>query len=129
MSTQTKSRRARSSSTGISVVKVIRSALRRSISLEAGLVDRRLAARERLDLLGEDVAGDHLVAELGEAGGGHQTDPADPDYPDRLALLAHSADPPSFVLCFRFGSITLADRAMPSICSPVKPCCRLFDTQ
>jgi hypothetical protein len=34
----------------------------------ARLVDRHLAALERSDLLGEDVARVHLVAELGEAG-------------------------------------------------------------
>ena len=60
----------------MSVVKVIRSALRRSISSSPGSWIVDLAAGERLDLLLEDVAGDHLVAELGEAGGGHQTDPA-----------------------------------------------------
>ncbi len=37
----------------MSVVKVSRSALRAQQLVEAGLVDRRLAARERLDLLGQ----------------------------------------------------------------------------
>ena len=69
-----------------SVVKVIRSALRATQLVEARLVDRRLAAPQRLDLLGDDVAGDDRVAELGEAGGGDQADPADPDHPDRLSL-------------------------------------------
>ena len=82
MSTQTKSRRAPPSSSSMSVVKVSRSALRCEQVLEAGLVDRDLAAGERVDLLLDDVAGDHRVAELGEAGGGDEADPADPDDAD-----------------------------------------------
>ena len=129
MSTQTKSSRARSSSSGISVVKVIRSALRRSISSRPGSWIVTSPAGERLDLLGEDVAGDHLVAELGEADGGHQTDPADSDYPDRLTLLAHSRTLRVSICAFASATITFADRAMPSICSLVSPCCRRLDTQ
>ena len=77
----------------MSVVKVRRSALRRDQVGQVGLVDRHLATRERVDLLLEDVAGDHRVAELGEAGGGHQTHPADSDYSYRLSLLAQSLLP------------------------------------
>ena len=40
------------------------------------LVERHLAARERLDLLRDDVADDDLVAELGEAGPRDEADPA-----------------------------------------------------
>ena len=53
---------------------------------QAGLVDRHLAARERLDLLGHDVARPDLVAELGEAGGRDEADPAHADDADRLSL-------------------------------------------
>src|SRR5204862_2945582 len=55
---------------------------------QAGLRDPNLAAAQRLDLLRDDVAGVDLVAELGEAGGGHETDPADADYSDGF-LLGH----------------------------------------
>jgi hypothetical protein len=43
-------------------------------------VDRDLAAVQRRDLVLEDVAGVDLVSELGEAGRGHESDPADADY-------------------------------------------------
>ena len=42
--------------------------------LEARLVDRHLAAPQRRDLAGVDVDADDVVAALGEAGAGHQTD-------------------------------------------------------
>jgi hypothetical protein len=76
-------------------------------------VDRRLTAAERLDLLGEDVASDHLVSELGEADGGHQANPANPDNAHRLALRAHPLLPPFFR--FTLGTITSTDRAIPTI--------------
>ena len=90
-------------------------------------MDRHLAARERLDLLGQDVAGDHPVPQLGEAGGGHQSHPADPDHTHRLTLLAH----PCFLPCLglAFGTITLAERAMPIIWSLVNVFKRSFATQ
>src|SRR3977135_3166397 len=50
------------------------------------LGDRDLAATERLDLLGDDLADHDTVADLREAGGGHQPDPAGSDYPNRLPL-------------------------------------------
>jgi hypothetical protein len=56
---------------------------------QAGLVDRHLAAAERLDLLRDDLAEHDPMAELGEAGRGDQPDPAGPDYPDRFPL-AHA---------------------------------------
>ena len=43
---------------------------------DVALVERHLAAPERLDLLGHDVADDDLVPELGEAGPGDEADPA-----------------------------------------------------
>ncbi len=52
-------------------------------------MDRHLAAGEGVDLLLDDVAGDHRVTELGEAGGGDEPDPARSDDADRLPLLAH----------------------------------------
>ena len=118
MSTQTKRRRAPSSSASISVVKVSRSALRLSSSSRPGSWIVDLAARERLDLLGSDVARDHPVAELGEAGRGHQADPADPDHADRLSLASSSAFP-FLSFGFGFGIITFAERAMPTIWSLV----------
>ena len=95
MSTQTKSSCAASSSSAMSVVKVSRSALRCSSSARPGSWIVDLAARERLDLLGEDVARDDPVAELGEAGGGDQADPADPDHADRLSVSLIASPSPS----------------------------------
>ncbi len=46
---------------------------------QAGLVDGHLAAPKRLDLLLIHVERDDRVAQLGEAGGRHQADPADAD--------------------------------------------------
>src|SRR5918999_858556 len=51
---------------------------------QARLVDRHLAARERLHLLRHDVPGPDLVPELGHAGGRDQPHPADPDHPYRF---------------------------------------------
>ena len=54
---------------------------------QAGLVDRqRRSGAQRLDLVGVDVDRDHRVADLGEAGRGHEADPADSDYADRRLL-------------------------------------------
>ncbi len=90
-------------------------------------MDRRLAARERLDLLRQDVARDHAVAELGEAGGGDEPDPADPDHAYRLSLPRHCFAVP--FLFFWFGILTLAERAIPIIWSLVKLLRRSFETQ
>ena len=54
--------------------------------LEAGLVDRDLAALEALDLVGVDVDAPDLVAELGEAGRGDEADVAGADDADGFAL-------------------------------------------
>src|SRR5262249_14871196 len=94
--------------------------------LEPRLVDRRLAAVERLDLLGEDVTGDDLVSELGEADRGHQTDPANPDHTYRLALPTHPLLPPFF---FFSGTITSIERAIPTIWSLDRLCNRSFEIQ
>src|SRR5262249_61194094 len=51
-----------------------------------GLMDRELAAIERLALLRDDLADHDPVPELGEAGRGHQTDPAGSDHANRLPL-------------------------------------------
>ena len=51
-------------------------AVSRDQLLEAGLVDRHLAALQRRDALGDDVADDDRVAELGEAGTGDEADVA-----------------------------------------------------
>ena len=69
----------------MSVVKCSRSAFFGDQLGQAGLVDRHLAARERLDLLLDDVARVDLVAQLGEAGGGDEADPADADDADRFS--------------------------------------------
>ena len=53
---------------------------------QAGLVDRDLAAAERVDLLGVDVDRVDLVAQLGEAGRGDETHPAHSDYAYRFSL-------------------------------------------
>ena len=95
--------------------------------LQARLVDRHLAPGERLDLLGDDVAGDHRVAQLGEAGRGDQADPADSDHADRLSLLAHPCSLPCFG--FFFGTSTSAERAIPIIWSLLKLCNRSFEIQ
>ena len=44
--------------------------------VEAGLVDRHLAAAQRFDPVGEDVADNDVVAELAEAGAGDEADVA-----------------------------------------------------
>ena len=62
----------------MSVVKVSRSALRRSSSSRPGSWIVDFAAGEGIDLLLDDVAGDHRVTELGEASGGDQADPTRP---------------------------------------------------
>ncbi len=96
--------------------------------LEFGLVDRHLAAGEGVDLLLDDVAGDHLVAELGEAGRGDQPDPANSDDADRLQLLTHDFLLPCF-FGFFLAMITSAERAMPIICSLVSVRRRSFEIQ
>ena len=46
------------------------------------LVERHLAAAQRVDLLGHDVADHDLVAELGEARARDEADPAGAEDPD-----------------------------------------------
>ena len=109
----------------MSVVKWRRSAFFATSSAQPRLVDRHLAALERLDLLGHDVARPDLVAELGEAGGRDQADPADADYADRFQLIVHAR-----------GQATRpaqqqrrTERAMPSICFSVSVCSSVFEIQ
>ncbi len=90
-------------------------------------MDRRLATRERLDLLRDDVARDHRMAQLGEAGRRHQADPADADHPHRLLRSRHPLAP--FRLGLLLGMITFAERAIPIIWSLVKVLRRSFITQ
>ena len=45
-------------------------------------MQRHAARLQRLDPLGHDVADDDLVAQLGEAGAGDETDPAGPEDAD-----------------------------------------------
>ncbi len=97
--------------------------------LEARLVDRQLTARERRDLLGQDVASDHRVSQLGEAGRRHQADPPHPNNADWLLVLRHPCPLPRFLVGFLLGTITLADRAIPIIWSLVSTCNRLFEIQ
>jgi len=54
---------------------------------QARLVDGDLAATERVNLVLEQVPGDHRVPQFGEAGGGHQTDPADSDHTNRTFFV------------------------------------------
>ena len=54
--------------------------------VETGLVDRHLAAAERLDAVREDVAHDDVVAELGKAGARDEADVARAEDRDALAL-------------------------------------------
>ena len=74
MPTQTKSDAAPSTTSSTSSVKRQALAVALEQLLEARLVDRHAARLERLDPLGHDVADDDLVAELGEAGAGDETD-------------------------------------------------------
>ena len=88
--------------------------------LQPRLVNRDLPSLQRIDLLGDDVAGGDGVPELGEAGGADQTHPADADHPDRR-LFAHG------FTCFGVGGlISPTERAMPSIWSAVRVCSRLL---
>src|SRR5439155_27333143 len=91
---------------------------------EPGLMERNLAAGERVDLLGDHVAGHHAMAELGEAGGGDEADPADSDHPygrsvGHLALWCR----------FRCGRVRSTLVAIPIISLRVSASSRLFDTQ
>ena len=56
---------------------------------EPRLVDRNVAGAQRLDLRLVDVHRDHGHAEIGEAGGGDEADPADPDHTYRLLVGGH----------------------------------------
>ena len=53
-----------------------RSAFRSQQLVEAGLVDRHLAGAQPLDPVGDDVADDDVVPELGEARAGDEADVA-----------------------------------------------------
>ena len=50
--------------------------------VEAGLVDRHLAALERRDLVGVLVDADDVMAEIGKAGAGNEADIAGADHRD-----------------------------------------------
>jgi hypothetical protein len=56
---------------------------------EAGLVDRDLAALQAVDLRGVDVDAPDVVAELREAGRGHEADVAGADDTDGFARAGH----------------------------------------
>jgi hypothetical protein len=58
---------------------------------QARLVDRHLAAAQRVDLGGHDVARPDLVPELREAGGRDEANPANADDADRFLLFRHGA--------------------------------------
>ena len=92
-------------------------------------MDRDRAAGQRLDLLGVDVARDHLMAELGEAGSRHQADPADSDHADRLTPGLHQPAFPVFGFGFGLGISTLVERARLTIWLLVRVLSRSFDTQ
>jgi hypothetical protein len=60
--------------------------------VEPRLVDRHLAAPERLDLLHDDVANGNRVSQLGEACPGHETDVAGAEDGDAMRVgLAHAS--------------------------------------
>ena len=54
-------------------------AVARDYVLEPGLVDRHLARAQALDALGDDVAEDDVMAEVGEARTGDEADVAGPE--------------------------------------------------
>ena len=91
MPTATNSSRACSSAVGEIGGEVQPLGVARQQLLQAGLVDRHLAAPQALDLGGVDVHAPHVAAELGEAGRGHQPDVAGADHCDWLACGAHEA--------------------------------------
>ena len=105
----------------MSVVKCSRSRVLLDQLGQAGLVDRHLAAAQRLDLLGQDVARPDLVAELGEAGGGHEADPADAD--DAYRFLAGRVSEAEQATAPR------TERAMASICSSSSVCSSVLEIQ
>ena len=53
---------------------------------QAGLVDRHVAARQRVDLFLHDVADPDVMSEVGEASCGDEAYPARPDYPEGLTI-------------------------------------------
>ncbi len=55
---------------------------------QARLVDGHVAGAQQRDLLRVDVADDHPVAELGQAGAGHQTDVSGAEHGDVAFRLA-----------------------------------------
>ena len=73
---------------------------------------------------GHDVARPHLVAQLGEAGGRHQADPADADDADRF-LLSHEASR----LPTGAGYSARTERAIASICFSYSVSSSVFEIQ
>ena len=74
------------------MVKLIRSLFFVDQLGQAGLEDRHVTGAQGLDLLGDDVAADHVVAELGKARSSDQADPAGTDYAYGF-LLGHDRQP------------------------------------
>ena len=85
-------------------------------------MDRDVPARERLDLLRQDVAGDDGVTQLGEACSRAEPDPADADDADRF-LLSHAREQATDGYGWR------VERAMAIICRSLSVCSSVFDTQ
>ena len=83
MPTHAKTIRAASKTAPASSVNRSRPRLLGDELAEAGLEDRNPARLEILDPLRDDVADDHVVAQVGEAGGGHEPDPARAQDADR----------------------------------------------
>ena len=61
--------------------------------LDTRLVDRHLPGAERVDPVGVHVAADDVVAEIGEAGRGHEPDVAHADDPDGAPVPAPGGHP------------------------------------
>jgi hypothetical protein len=84
--------------------------------LQAGLVDRHLAAAQTLDLGSVYVHAPDLAAELGEAGCGDQPDIAGADHANWLSICAHRAGKASCwggrwaATCLTLGDCLLRDR-------------------
>ena len=104
----------------MSVVKCRRSAFAVDQLGQAGLVDRHLAARERRRPCRASMSrAPDLVAELGEAGGGDQADPADADDPDGLLVRHHEAEQAYLAAPARASGRWPASRLSESVCSRV----------
>ena len=85
VSTHTNAMRARSKSSAGSSVKCRRASVPADELGKTRLVQRDLAARELREPLAVDVESDHVMAEVGEGGGGHEADPPDADHAEGLA--------------------------------------------